>query len=102
MLKTIVYIAGYGRSGSTLLERILATHHSIEGLGETSSIFRSLSQEDAYCSCGDLVLQCPVWGPTLSHFQRQLRGHWSAWAKTQKHFEAFPLGVVFALFQRDL
>lgn len=30
----VVYIAGYGRSGSTLLERILATHPAICGLGE--------------------------------------------------------------------
>lgn len=33
-LKGIVYIAGYGRSGSTLVERILSAHEYIVGLGE--------------------------------------------------------------------
>lgn len=30
----VAYIAGYGRSGSTLLERILSSHESVVGLGE--------------------------------------------------------------------
>ena len=30
----VAYIAGYGRSGSTLLERILSSHPAITGLGE--------------------------------------------------------------------
>ncbi len=102
MLRKIVYIAGYGRSGSTLLERILATHPQIEGLGEVSSLFRVLEHENARCSCGAPILQCPVWGPALSRFQRQSGEQWGSWAKIQKHFEAVPFGGVFSFFQRDL
>jgi len=36
---SIVYIAGYGRSGSTLMDIILSDHSSIEGLGELVNVF---------------------------------------------------------------
>jgi hypothetical protein len=41
----IIYIAGYGRSGSTLLERILGSHERFFGLGELASFLDLLDSE---------------------------------------------------------
>ena len=44
--KKLIYVAGYGRSGSTLLERILASHDQVRGLGE-ACVFYSLNDVHA-------------------------------------------------------
>jgi len=95
MLKTIVYIAGYGRSGSTLLERLLATHPQIEGLGEVSSLFRAMEQQEAQCACGEPLASCPVWKSVYAQLQTQEKQK-QLWKKLQMRFEAFPLGMAFA------
>lgn len=38
-MSNLIYIAGYGRSGSTLLERLLSMHDQIIGLGEIAYIY---------------------------------------------------------------
>ena len=58
--KDIIYIAGYGRSGSTLLDSILSNVPQVEGLGEVSNLFDSIQQGDS-CSCGSLLHQCSHW-----------------------------------------
>ena len=37
MLEKIIYVAGYGRSGSTLLDMMLASHPAVFGAGEMST-----------------------------------------------------------------
>ncbi|MEX1017261.1 MAG: sulfotransferase [Phycisphaeraceae bacterium] len=60
----VIYIAGYGRSGSTLLERILAAHPEIWGLGELTSFHREVV-EDCLCACGEKVRTCPFWSNVI-------------------------------------
>ncbi|SIR46648.1 sulfotransferase family protein [Halanaerobium kushneri] len=64
-MKTIVYIAGYGRSGSTLLERILGSNKKLFGLGEVKFLFNSLMDNDSYCSCGEKILKCDYWSKVI-------------------------------------
>ena len=39
MSPTVLYIAGYGRSGSTVLDMLLGTHPRIIGGGELTHLF---------------------------------------------------------------
>ena len=58
----LIYIGGYGRSGSTLLEYLLASHPDIVACGEVARHLRNFSRKAA-CTCGRRVRYCPVWGP---------------------------------------
>ena len=67
MKKTIIYIAGYGRSGSTLLDVILGSHASVRGTGELANIFDSIDDPTSTCSCGESLCNCPIWGRVTEH-----------------------------------
>jgi hypothetical protein len=56
----IIFIAGYGRSGSTVLDIVLGNHKDIVSLGEVANIFQSKA-ESKQCSCGKICEDCPVW-----------------------------------------
>jgi sulfotransferase family protein len=58
----ILYIGGYGRSGSTILEKILTSHPEITGGGEIFRVAEIFSDHKAKCTCGELLKNCPVWG----------------------------------------
>jgi hypothetical protein len=59
---TVVFIGGYGRSGSTLLDMFLASRLSgVFGAGELVNLFEELT-DGGRCACGAPVAQCEVWG----------------------------------------
>ena len=60
----LVYIAGYGRSGSTLLDSILGSHDDAVGSGELFFLFHNLL-ERIDCSCGVAMPDCPFWQDVL-------------------------------------
>lgn len=57
----VVYIAGYGRSGSTLLERMLGTVPGWVNVGEINDMFRRMVRFDELCGCGERFSACPFW-----------------------------------------
>ena len=58
----IIYVAGYGRSGSTLLDRSLGEFSGVTSLGEVA-LGSQASQDPAHsCSCGRPISECPIWG----------------------------------------
>lgn len=64
MRSKIVYIAGLGHSGSTILDMSLGTLPGVVGLGELKSIMDDHSRERHYtsvCSCGKKAVNCVVW-----------------------------------------
>lgn len=58
----IVYIAGFGRSGSTLLDLIISTSGRVFSIGEVYN-FNDIMERDAPCACGESVSECRCWGP---------------------------------------
>jgi len=60
----IIYIAGSGRSGSTLLERVLNSAPSTFALGEFHSLWR-LEMKDLLCSCGARIPACSFWSQVI-------------------------------------
>ena len=57
----LVYIGGYGRSGSTLLESLLATRPDVLACGEVLCCLRK--RVDGPCTCGETRYDCGVWSP---------------------------------------
>lgn len=64
----MLFVAGWGRSGSTLLETLLAGPDAVS-LGETFQLWSS-SPLARFCSCGDPLDRCPVWKHALGAFDR--------------------------------
>jgi hypothetical protein len=65
----LIYIAGYGRSGSTLLDIALGQHPSIMGAGEVTTLSRHVWENDEYCACGAPVQDCPIWKPIVEQWR---------------------------------
>lgn len=61
----LVYIGGYGHSGSTLLEYLLAASPKVVACGEVASVLRERGRKGK-CTCGREVRLCPLWGPLLA------------------------------------
>jgi hypothetical protein len=62
---TVLYIAGWGRSGSTVLANILGQLPGFFCAGELVVLWELGIVEDATCGCGVRFSMCPVWGSIL-------------------------------------
>ncbi len=61
----VLYVAGLGRSGSTLLDRLLGTVPGVFSGGELAEVWRFGFGENRPCSCGKLFLDCPFYREVL-------------------------------------
>jgi UDP-N-acetylglucosamine transferase subunit ALG13 len=57
----VLFVAGWGRSGSTLLDRILGQLDGVFSVGETRDIWERGVDEDRLCGCGEPFSGCPFW-----------------------------------------
>jgi hypothetical protein len=57
----VVYLAGFGRSGSTLVERMLGAAPGWTNVGELVDLARSVAPSDELCGCGARFSCCPMW-----------------------------------------
>ena len=64
----IVYIAGYGRSGTTLLDIALGQHSAVLGAGEITALTRHVWQANEFCACGTPICDCKFWKPVLQQW----------------------------------
>jgi Sulfotransferase family len=68
---TVLYIAGFWRSGSTILDRTLGSLDSFVSTGELVVIWRKhlrgQGQGDNYCSCGKRLDRCEFWNAVFRH-----------------------------------
>ena len=58
---TTVYLGGFGRSGSTLVERMLGAATGWVNIGELVDLARSVAPADERCGCGQVFSSCPFW-----------------------------------------
>ena len=58
----VLYIAGIGRSGSTLVARALGGAEGLTAVGEAMHFFGRGLTNNELCACGRPVRQCPLWG----------------------------------------
>ncbi len=57
----VAYVGGWGRSGSTLLDRILGRVPGFVSVGELRMIWRRGLVLNASCGCGESFAECPFW-----------------------------------------
>lgn len=69
---TILYIAGYGRSGSTLLGRLIARHRFAFDAGEIASLFTTVNNDEQACSCGKTIVDCDFWVNVVQLLEKRL------------------------------
>ncbi|HEY6566881.1 MAG TPA: sulfotransferase, partial [Actinomycetota bacterium] len=62
----ILYIAGSGRSGSTILDNILGQIDGFVSVGEVRFVWERGVVEDRTCACGQPFSQCPFWRGVLA------------------------------------
>jgi Sulfotransferase family len=58
---SVVFIGGLGRSGSTLLDRLLGQQPGCVAVGELGLIWRNGLTQDRLCGCGTPLRRCAVW-----------------------------------------
>src|SRR5437868_6009135 len=63
----VVFLAGLGRSGTTLLERALAELPGVQALGEVNHLWRRSLVDDELCGCGEPFSRCPYWQEVGAH-----------------------------------
>jgi hypothetical protein len=57
----VIYLAGFGRSGSTLLERLLGELPGVCTAGEVVHMWQRGIREGERCGCGEPFPACPFW-----------------------------------------
>lgn len=57
----MLYIAGWGRSGTTLLDNLLGQHEGYCSVGELALLWRPAGVSSGLCGCGTLIRTCPFW-----------------------------------------
>jgi hypothetical protein len=58
---TVLYLGGLGRSGTTLLERMLAELPGVCSLGEVVHLWKRGLGDDERCGCGEPFSGCAFW-----------------------------------------
>lgn len=57
----VLFVGGYARSGSTILDRALGTGEGFVSVGEIRFIWRRGFLENQLCGCGDPFRSCTFW-----------------------------------------
>lgn len=69
-MNKIVFIAGLGHSGSTLIDLVLSNHTSIIGFGQIYTVYNELKNnninKNRFCSCGKSITDCDYWSRIIS------------------------------------
>ena len=82
----VIYVTGYGRSGSTMLDIALGQHPEIFGAGEIATMCRHVWVNDEYCACRKRIQSCDVWAPIMHQWMAD-GGDISAYVALQKKIE---------------
>jgi Sulfotransferase family len=62
----VIYIAGQGRNGSTLVDRILGTLDGVASMAEVYRVLKDGVVDGKRCACGESIHTCPFWSRVLS------------------------------------
>ena len=70
----VLYIAGDGRSGSTLLDRLIGAYPGTFSCGELGNLLQSTDSADEHCACGELARQCLFWNEVMREWSTMVPG----------------------------
>lgn len=94
----VLYIAGYVRSGSTLLDLVLGQVPGMFSIGEFDSLLHAPNfSVDRICTCGLRYYECPFWSSVVKDacggWENFDRDHWSALFQSTASNRQLPLVV---------
>ena len=69
----VVFIVGFTRSGSTLLEHLLSISPGTVAVGEMAYLWDPKIRMTSYCGCGIKLDRCPFWNKILTEYFEQDR-----------------------------
>jgi hypothetical protein len=92
----VLYIMGAGRSGSTLLDTVLANHRDVVGVGELVNLHRAGWTANEICACGKLGTECDFWTRVKTGWLRRVpEATVDGYVALQQRFEFYSgLGLV--------
>jgi hypothetical protein len=97
----VIFVGGLGRSGSTLLERLLGEIPGVAPLGEVVHLWARGVQAGEPCGCGQAFDQCPFWGRVGARAFGRWREAQAGWllrlrerVDRTRHVPAYVLGLV--------
>ena len=70
----LIYLAGMGRSGSTILESVLGEYDGCVPVGEACFLWDRGVVNNTLCSCERWFAECPFWSEVMSVVHRDI-GH---------------------------
>ncbi len=82
----VLYIMGYGRSGSTLLDTVLGNHPQAESVGELANFHRARANGE-FCACRHKANECPFWTEVWRRWQEVVGEETSRYHELQMSFE---------------
>ena len=85
-LPRVIYIMGTARSGSTILEILLAKGSNTFGAGEITNLVRDAFVKDLECSCKQPASKCKVWGEVKANIPFN-DTEFNRWEGLQKRIE---------------
>lgn len=68
----VLFIGGWGRSGSTILERMLGQIHGFFPVGEIYHIWKRGFDQNQLCSCRSPFRQCAFWHAVIEEIFRKV------------------------------
>src|SRR5665648_26434 len=63
----VMFVGGYGRSGSTLIDLLISRSSGVVAVGEFRHIFGRALGDNELCSCSQPFRDCPFWTKVLNH-----------------------------------
>lgn len=92
-MKTILYLASTGYSGTTLLDMLLNQDKQITALGEVY-LLSEYAKKNFKCTCGEFVNECSFWSSIESSLKESLND-------PTLSFGSFPLTMVDKIQSQD-
>lgn len=57
----VLFIAGWGRSGTTILDNVIGSHEGVFTAGEVNYLWERGLLDGRECGCGQPLLECELW-----------------------------------------
>lgn len=82
----VIYVLGYGRSGSTMLNALLGKHPQVESYGEIRNL-HAVAAANELCSCHERVADCPFWQEVWERWRDQAGDELAGYDQLQERVE---------------